>query len=212
MKSAKIVSVALFSIFYVTLNAQIFVGGSFSLSSSGGSTSNGTTTTDKPSAYSFELSPKGGMFLNEKLAVGTALDISFSGTKTPGNVVTTYKSSTVGLIPFVRYYAVTLDKFSVFGQGNIGLLFSNSTTKVGGTSTKGPVTARFYINIMPGLAYDLTDRLSLETSLNFLSLGYYNTTEKNGASKDKTTSFNIGAGLDNIVTVGNISIGAIYRF
>ncbi len=65
---------------------------------------------------------------------------------------------------------------------------------------------------MPGLAYDLTDRLSLETSLNFLSLGYYNTTEKNGASKDKTTSFNIGAGLDNIVTVGNISIGAIYRF
>ena len=178
MKSAKFLLIALFSIFYVSLNAQNFVGGNFGLNTTGGSTSNGTSTTDKPSSYSFDLTPKAGMFLYEKLAVGAALDISFSGTKTPGNVVTTYKSSTIGLIPFFRYYAITLDKFSVFGQGNIGLLFSNSTTKVGGTSTEGPKTTRVYINVMPGLAYDLTERLSLETSFNFLSFGYYNTAEK----------------------------------
>ena len=131
---------------------------------------------------------------------------------TPGITVTTHNSSTLGLIPFLRYYAVTLNKFSLFGQGDIGLLFSNSTTKIGGTSTEGPKTTSLYLNIKPGLAYDLTERLSLETSLNFASFGYYHTTIKDGASKDKTTSLNIGAGLDNIITVGGITIGAIYKF
>ena len=212
MKSGKTFLIALFSFFYVSLTAQIFVGGNIGFHTSGGSFYNGTITTDKPTTYNFNVSPKVGKFLYEKLAVGAALDISFAGSKTPGNTEIISKTSTVGLVPFLRYYAIKLNKFSVFGQGNLGLIFSNSTRKEGGVLTDEPKTTMLYLNIFPGLAYDLSDKLSLETSLNFLSFGYYNTTTKNGSSRDKTSNFDLRAGLDNIVTVGNITIGAIYKF
>ena len=212
MKYYKLIFIGLFTFFCFSLNAQFFVGGSVGLNTSGGSIDNGTTTTDKASSFSFDFQPKVGRFLSEKLAVGAALDISFSRNKIPGINEIVAKSSTIGIIPFLRYYVIRMDKFSVFGQGNVGLAFSGSTTKVGATSTDGPKTTRIYLTIMPGLAYDLNDRLSLETSLNILSLGYYNTTVKNGSSKDKTSQFNFGAGIDNIVSVVSITIGAIYKF
>lgn len=212
MKADRILLISLFSFFCVSLNAQVFVGGNFSLNTSGGSTTNGTVKTDKISTFGFNLSPKAGMFLSEKLAAGAALDISFSNTKTPGIPETTSKSSTIGISPFLRYYAIKMNKFSVFGQGTIGLSFSNSSTKAGTATTDGPKITRLYLNLFPGLAYDLSDKLSLETYLNFFSFGYNNITSKNGTSKDKTSSFGIGAGLDNIVNVGSITIGAIYKF
>ena len=212
MKYYRLLLIGLFTFFCVSLNAQFFVGGSIGLNTSGGSIDNGTTTTDKASSFSFDLQPKVGRFLSEKLAVGAALDISFSRNKTPGINEIVTKSSTIGIIPFLRYYAIQMDKFSVFVQGNVGLTFSGSTTKVGAASTDGPKITRIYLTIMPGLAYDLSDRLSLETSLNILSFGYYNTTIKQGNAKDKTSQFNFGAGIDNVVSVGSITIGAIYKF
>ena len=32
------------------------------------------------------------------------------------------------------------------------------------------------------------------------------------SSKDKTSLFNFGAGINNVVSVGSITIGAIYKF
>jgi hypothetical protein len=212
MKKSRVFLIVLFSFFYVSLNAQVFVGGNFGLSTSGGSTYNGTTTTDKTSGFSSVLSPKAGIFLSEKLAVGAALDFTYNRSKTSGDPATISRASTIGLTPFLRYYAVTWNKFSVFGQGNIGLSFSGSTVKVGDTSTEGPKTTSFHINAFPGLAYNVSDKLSLETTLNILSFGYYNSTEKDGDFKDITSTFNIGAGLNNLVTVGAITIGAIYKF
>jgi hypothetical protein len=212
MKASRISLIALFSFVCVSLSAQVFVGGNFSLNASGGSTSSGTSTTKNPSSFSFNLSPKAGIFLSEKFAVGSALDISFTGTKTPGNTEISSTSSTIGIVPFLRYYAIKMNKFSVFGQGNIGLSLSNSSSKIGATSMDGPKTTRLFLSIYPGLSYDISDKLSLETSLNILSFGYsYNITTHN-SEKDKTSSFNIGAGLGNIVSVGAISIGAIYKF
>lgn len=212
MKTSRIILIVLFSFFYVSLSAQFFVGGNFGLSTSGGSIYNGTTTTDKPSTINFNFSPKVGKYLSENLAAGAALNFSLYRTKTPGTPETIDKSSTIGLSPFLRYYALKLDKFSVFGQGNIGFSYSRATTKAGGTLTKGPITTNLYFNVVPGLAYDVSDKFSLETSINILNFGYYHTTIKNGSAKNRTSSFEMGAGLDNIVVVGNITIGAIYKF
>jgi hypothetical protein len=188
------------------------VGGNFSLYTTGGSTSYGSTTTDKTSTFNLSLSPKVGKFLSEKVAAGVALNINFYQEKIPGLTETITKTSTLGLSPFLRYYAVKLNKFSIFVQDKIGLSFSSSNTKVGSTSTDGPKTTAIYMTIVPGLAYDLSDKFSLETTLNFLSAGYNYTSVKSGSNKDKTTTFNLGAGLDNIVTVGSITVGAIYKF
>src|SRR5450759_269004 len=102
MKSIKIYLIVLFSFFYVSLNAQFFAGGNFSLKTSGGSYTVAGTKTDSPSAFNFDLSPKVGMFLNEKLAAGAALDLSFSTNKTFGDPTITSKSSTIGTVSYTH--------------------------------------------------------------------------------------------------------------
>ncbi len=207
MKSRIVILIALLSFLYFNLNAQVFVGGNAGLNTSSHKNDNGKT-----SDYNLSLSPNAGKFLSEKFAIGFALDISISGSRSTINTETITRSSTIGVSPFLRYYAIKWDKFSLFGQGNIGLDISNSRNKVGGVTTEGPRTINLFTNIYPGLSWDLSDKLSLETSLNFLSLGYNYSATGEGTSADKISGFYIRTGLNNIVTLNNITVGAKYKF
>jgi hypothetical protein len=209
MKSSRLFLITLFSLFFVSLNAQVFVGGNFAFNTHNNKTDLGTTTTQKVSDYSFDFAPKAGVFISDKVAFGLALDIFFSGSTSGVQTKTISKSSGLGLSPFMRYYAAKWNKFSLFGQGNIGLEFSKSNRKTGTTTTDGPKTTRLYLSIYPGLSYDISEKLSLETSLNILSLGFDYKTSKQDTYKEVNSGFNLGAGPDNIVT---ITVGAIYKF
>lgn len=210
MKSCKVFLIAICSFVFINLNAQVFVGGSAGFNTS--NNNDAGTTPRKSSSYNLNLRPNVGKFLSEKLAIGLALDISLSGSKTDGNPETITNSSGIGVNPFLRYYAVTWNKFSIYGQGNIGMEFSNSSVKSGGTTNDGPKQTRTYLNIFPGLSYDISEKLSLETALHILNFGYSYITSKEGFFKDKGSNFNIGAGLSNIVSLNAITIGAIYKF
>jgi hypothetical protein len=210
MKSCRVFLIAFCSFFFINLNAQVFVGGSVGFNTSNDKEEGATM--QKSSSYYLSLRPKAGKFLSEKLAIGLALDISLSGSKTEVNTETVTKSSGIGVSPFLRYYAIKWNKFSVFGQGNIGVAFSNSSVKTGGTTNDGPKQTSAYLNIFPGLAYDISEKLSLETSLNILSFGYSYVTAKGGTSNNKGSNFNIGAGLSDIVSLNAITIGGIYKF
>ncbi len=212
MKTNKIVLIVIFVLFPFILNAQVFLGGNFGLNMSGGNIDNGTITTDKPTTVSFNISPMVGKFLSENVAVGALINFSFSQNNNNGTPEVINSSSTIGITPFLRYYAIKMDKFSIFGQGNIGFSYSGSMSKVNGTSTNGPKTTTLSLNVMPGLAYDVSSKLSLETNINFLNFGFSYSVSKSGPDKNRTTNFGVGAGLDNLVTVGTISIGAIYKF
>ena len=212
MKTNKIVLIVIFILFPFILNAQVFLGGNFGLNMSGGNNDNGIITTDKPSTVSFNISPMAGKFLSEKVAVGALLNFSYSQTNNNGTPEVINSSSAIGITPFLRYYAIRMDKFSIFGQGNVGFSYSGSMSKVNGTSTDGPKTTALSLTVMPGLAYDVSSRLSLETNINFLNFGLSYSVAKSGSDKNRTVNFGVGGGLGNIVTVGTISIGAIYKF
>ena len=210
MKTCRPFLIILFSFIYISLNAQVFVGGSVGFNTS--SNEHNGTTTNKSSDYNFNLNPVAGKFLSEKTAIGLALDISLTGDKMDVNTETSSKSSSFGISPFLRYYAIRWNKVSIFGQGNIGLALLNSSNKADGVTTDGPKGTKIYLTFYPGLSYDISENLSLETSLNILSLGYNYTITKIGSAKDKSSNFNIGAGPANIISVGAITIGAIYKF
>ena len=91
-----------------------------------GKTDDGATTTYKASNYSFSLYPKIGIFLSENFATGVEFNISLSGQKRGANTETISRLPYWGKFP-LRYYAINWNKFSVFGQGNIGLDFTNSS-------------------------------------------------------------------------------------
>ena len=206
MKSFKIILIAICSFFFINLNAQLFVGGNVGFSSSNGE--NDATIPPKSSSYNLNLRPFVGKFLSEKLAIGLEIDFSL----TSRNDANVSKSSSLGINPFLRYYPVKWNKFSVFGQGNIGVEFANSSVKAGGNPTSEVNRTLTYLNIFPGLAFDISEKLSLETAINILNFGYSYSTYNLNNSKSNGSNFNIGGGLSNIVSVNAITIGAIYRF
>jgi hypothetical protein len=211
MKSYRLIFVALSFFLCVSLNAQFFVEGNLGFSLSSNKADNGGTTT-KSTDNSLFMAPGFGKFLSEKVALGLSLDLSFSGGKSATDPQTKTRSSAIGASPFVRYYAVKWNKLAVFGQGNIGFTFSNSSSTTNGTKTEGPKNSSYYLSVFPGLSYDINDNLQLQTSLNFLRFGYKYTVFKDGSIKDSTSDFYGGAALDDIVSISAITIGAIYKF
>ena len=215
MKLYPVILIALFSSLCLGLNAQVFIGGGIRFIGSTTENQKADKPFDKESTFGVTISPNVGVFLSEKVAIGIQLNFStitekrgVSGVTT----MTTYKQSSLGASPYIRYYAWNWNKFSVFFQGNIGVDFSKSTMEVVSTVTDGPKATDLYINVFPALSYDISDKLSLETSINFLSLGYNQSITEYDAFTDKTSGFYFGAGLDNIVTIGTIKVGAIYKF
>jgi hypothetical protein len=152
-----------------------------------------------------------GIFLSEKLAIGLALGFSLSGIKQNDSIEVITKGYGIGISPFLRYYALKWNKFSVYIQGNIGLDFSHH--RYTQYSTNQNKFTDWSFKIYPGLSYDITDKLSLQTSINILGLSYdYNINNEEGFVKYKSSAFSFGAGLDNIISVSAITIGAIYKF
>jgi hypothetical protein len=215
MKLSRVLFIALLFFFYMSLNAQVLVGGNLSFnSSSNNSDNNGTSPTSiKDANYNFNFLPYAGKYLSENIILGAELNISFSGsTVDANNVENITKYSTIGIAPFLRYYVVTWNKFSLFTQGQLGIDLTNSIRKSAGVTWDKPKSTRLYFKVYPGISYDINNKFSLVTTLNILSLGYSYISSKDIAGTDKTSSFNIGAGLDNIVSLGSITIGGIYKF
>lgn len=196
--------------------SQVFVGGSFGFNSSGGSTDDAGTVTDKDRSTSFSFRPKAGIVASEDILVGAEAFIGITRVKAAGDIEDLDITTALGLNPFARYYAFRLNKFSLFGQAEIGLGFSKSKNIYDGETTDGPKTTNFGFSIFPGIAYDLTEKLQLEAYINGFNFGVSYSVEKEEIDGeeyiDKTTNFGFGATMDNIVTSGNIVIGAIYKF
>jgi outer membrane protein len=197
-------------------SAQFFVGGSVGFSHSGGSIDDGTNEVDKVSTNNFEFAPKVGYELSEDLEVGVELGFFLDRTNSNGAPEIIGKESGIALVPFARYYAITMNKFALGLEGRMGLGISSQKTEAGGTTTDGPKTTSLSLNVAPGLFYHMSDRVTLEAVLGGLSLGYAYNVQKTEAAgvttKNRSNSFGLGADLDNIFTTGAITVGAVIRF
>lgn len=211
MRTYRVFFTFLFAFFVINLNAQFFVGGNIGFSASTHKNDDGITTS-KATTNSFSFNPSVGKFLSDKVAFGFDLNLTFSGGTTDNDPETKFKSSTVGGSPFLRYYAITWNKFSVFGQANLGFAITNSSETINGTKTDGPKVSSYYFTIYPGLSYDVSDKLQLQTNINIFRLGYRYNVSNDYSTKETTSNFILGAGLDDIISVPTISVGAIFKF
>lgn len=198
-----------------SVHAQYFAGGNFNFSSTGGTIKSGNTSTDKESATSFNLSPQAGYFISENFAVGLGIGFNASREKTPGDPEVINKSAGFSIQPFARYYVLRMNKFSLFGEGQLGFSSSSSKVESGSTTTDGPTTNTIGFSVFPGVSYDLNEKIALEAFINGFNLGYSHTTEKSEVGdtevRDKTSSFNLGATTDNILTTGSVTVGFIIK-
>lgn len=225
MKSLKLTIIAFFA-FATVANAQLYVGGSFGINSKSSTSTSGTTSVSGPSSFSFGLAPEVGFFLSEKLAIGGRIGLQTTSNKTYANdadrTVTKQTQTTFGITPYANYYFLQAGNFSVFAEANLPIGFGGSSVSTGTVTTKGPSIFNFGINLLPGLAYKVNERILLRTQVNFLNIGFNlrseSTTITNPVDNTTITSsiikpeFNFGANMNNVATLGAISIGAIFIF
>lgn len=203
-----------------TTNAQLWFGGSISFTHSGGVEKSKNSDVDKPSTNAFTLAPTVGFDLNDKLAVGGKLTLGTASTKSKdtdfeGKETETKTSlTTVGVTPFARYKFVEFNKFGLVAEAGLPISSKSSKYSVGGKSTKGDPTTSIGLYVTPLLTYSLNDNIQLECGLDFLSLNATHSVTKDrddSNNKDITNTFNFGANTRNVATVGNITIGFIYK-
>lgn len=207
----RIISTGFMLLFATGLFAQIFVGGNLSFNLTSGKIESGNISVDKPTETYFSLAPKAGYFLSDKLAVGASLRYTLQNEKTPGNPDVIDRTTTIGITPFARYYAFTLNKFSLFAQGDLGFSYGVAKHKEGSVTTTGPKTTTIGLTAYPGISYKLSNRIDLEAVIGGFNFGINRTSEKQNDDVDITNDVGFGVNLDGIATTGFITIGAIIR-
>lgn len=204
----------------MTASAQYFVGGSVDLNTTGGNTKVDGVKADHDKTFGFNINPKVGYFLSDKVAVGIGAGFGMSKdtdkTTTPGSdIVATATEWNVA--PFMRYYAMEFGAFSVFAEAQLGVGGYNTKVKTNGVEVKGTPAMTYGLIVTPGVSYKLSKCIDLEANLNFMNLGYTGTYSNDKDSKTKTSTSNFGFGFDssNVTDFGSdraLTIGAIFKF
>lgn len=213
MKSNRIILITLLSFLCIGINAQYFAGGSIGFSIQNANLESGATDLNESKSFSTSFSPTAGVFLSDKFAIGLELNTGFRKQESGIDIKSIHKETYFGLSPFVKYYAVKWNKFSIYGTGSMRTRFTKSDNESGDSENNFRNTS-ISLNIYPGLSYDISDKLQLLTSLNFMSVscGYSVTKNPDTDTKSSETYFGFNANTNNIATIGDITVGAIYRF
>ena len=122
-------------------------------------------------------------------------------------------SSTMGVTPFARYKFAEFNKFGIVAEAGLPVYLTLSKNDNGNTTQKDKQTS-ISLYVTPLLTYSLNDHFQLECGLNFLSLNAYHSVIKARDDRDyKNTqnSVRFGANTNDVVNVGNITIGFIYK-
>ncbi|MDR2628166.1 MAG: outer membrane beta-barrel protein [Dysgonamonadaceae bacterium] len=216
----KLILMAAIALSVASVNAQVFVGGTIGISS----TSDDDGTLEIPghlingtdySTSTFLFAPKAGYIINDKLSVGVALQLaSNSGQITTAGADFKASETSFGLAPFVRYNALAFGKVNLGFEAQVGFAANSGkveypsptpTTKVSGSE--------FGFLVRPVLSYDLTDKISLESYLNFATLAFASESSKpEGESKTSSSAFGFGVDAADAFTTGALQIGFVYKF
>ena len=187
----------------IAVNAQVYVGASLGYSSETKKDVNGDKQT---SNSNFTFAPKIGYSLSDVFSVGLGFGVTGGSDKTfapNGDELTNDKTSSWAIAPFARYTFAEFGKFSVLGEGTIFFAGAKDAAEI--------KSSEFGISVKPILAFEASDNISLEASLNFLNLGFSSKNEN--TEFDATTSnFNFGADSNNLMNTSSLQIGFIYKF
>lgn len=154
---------------------------------------NSTKTGDvKTSEMTF--APIVGYFITENIAIGGQL--SFGRGTSEDELDNESKTTTFGINAIGRYYLTPANRFSVYGQANIGFS-SQKMDPDGGEDIK---SSGWNIGVGPGFSYFLSDRIAMEAGIGLL--GYSSQKPDEG---DNTNTFEFG--LD----MANVNFGIIWK-
>ena len=177
----KIALTMIMAVITITASAQAFIGGEVSLWRNANDGANKTT---------FAILPEVGYSLSPKWAIGTV--VGYQHVYNAGS-----KTNLWTVQPYARYTLTQFGPVSVFLDGGFGF----ATYKVTVGDVKGDAQNAWSVGIKPGLAVNLTKKLSFVTHVGFL--GY----------RDADGSEVLGSeGFGFSLSGNDVSFGVYYNF
>lgn len=214
MKKIALIATAMMA-FATMANAQLYVGGSLGINNNNSKEIDNGKTELNPSSTSIGISPEVGFFLSDNFAVGAYINtnFTFNNNRDTATVVKTNTTSW-GITPYARWYAIQSDKFGVFLEGQLFFMHQGGKTKAGGVTADAPKTNSFGLQIVPGLSYNLTDNLQLQMRLDVLGANFTHTTTTSPDGKHKDISNDCGLNFNsrNALRLATVQVGFIYKF
>jgi hypothetical protein len=212
MKKISILFIALVATI-ATVNAQYFVEGSVSMSYSDSENTSAGGLTNSGSYFGVGISPKIGYWLSDNFAIGASVHASVINRKNTNSASQESKDNyqRFGASVFSLHKMLSAGKFVLLLENSIGI----SETKDNNFYTSDDKSIlTFGISTVPALVYDISEKISLVTTCNFLSLNLSHSTTKYKDSDRKQTSNNFDVGANSTVfnSLGYISIGFAYKF
>ena len=136
----------------------------------------------KNSTYTF--SPSVGYFVADNLMVGADVSMNVSRQEDDNN---TYKQTSFGIGPFLRYYKFTKNEQFAF-YGDFGFGYASGKDK---QNNNDPTKSRaFNMYLSPGFTWFPTSHWGIEFQVNLLSFTSYD--PDTDRDDDKTNYFNFG--------------------
>lgn len=136
----------------------------------GGTVGFNNISVDGNSVTVVNISPSAGFFLNNRFAIGSSLDFSLLFNDGGSN------STTLGLVPFARYYFNGAGKARIFGQADAGFQVDFSDGSSGdplgvfGLSIGADFFLNDYVAIEATLGYQRQQDFQAEAGLNNIGL------------------------------------------
>lgn len=200
------------------INAQMFVGGGIGIRTSIGDYTTyyaeSKTTLKNNSISSLSISPILGYTINKSFTTGLQLSVSHSNNHSnqPTSNPLKRTNTTIGISPFLRYYFLEWNNFSVYMQANLNAYKDFGKETYTNNIENLQSSLLFGVGIFPSLQYDINDRFGLYTNLNFLYLGYSFSRIQNGNSEDnkvvgKNHSLDFRGNTDELIKVDGMQIG-----
>ena len=183
----KIFAIAFMAVATLTANAQVFIGGEIGYTntkSTAETTVANTTVSTDGTVNEFAFKPEIGYNFNEDWAIAAKLGYAHASGDGVSN------SNTWSINPYVRYTFVHAGNFSVFCDGGIAY----SSKHFNGTTDYRTNTNTFSIGVNPGIAYKLSDKVSILA--HFGDLSYSTSWYKTKGTvelKNSTDKFNLSA-------------------
>jgi hypothetical protein len=211
----KVLFITSFILSSILANAQWYISGSFSYE----------TASEKNDKYSYTglaISPQAGYYVNKKMDIGLSLEFSTSS-DTRTLTYTNYeeitreqiqrgKTTAWTIAPYLRYSVFQRGVFEILGRASLYLGFSTNSSSIDGylewESTGDNMGIGLYIG--PTIQYNISDKISLFTSLNFFHIRMtFLSSESSMIEPDSYTDFGLNL---NFLNMGNLGVGVIYNF
>ncbi len=183
---------------------SILLGGNIGFSTT---TYNSSSPTEQKTTF-LSLAPTYGWAVKENMVLGFDLDYNYQSYNYPGTDKSTGNIYGAGI--FLRNYKNLGGRFYIFGQGRLGGSYNTSkdltlsTTPTQEIDTKGYSLA---LDLYPGIAYSVSNRLMLETGFPDIFYVRYNHGEQqmpvpgNPGIDTNNNGFSIGSSLTNSYTL-----------